>query len=430
MRLGWVGRAIHLSRPDGRGARLPAMIAKLLTGLRFLGLKVTLQSIVFARHRDRWRRPPLPKHASAASPGPRVRQRRLDQGVELTFQNAVLTAQLLCDDLARLTWSPGRQSPEYACAAQDWPAVTVSIEDAADRVRLITPRLQIELSQSGGVEFLDSGGRVLAAYDPPSLVGEGWMIRSHLRHEERIFGLGERAAGFNLRPGRYRLWNRDPAGGYMRGHDPLYMAIPVMAGLHAEGSYVVFYDNPHDGWVSLDDQAQVEFEAGRLVMYFMPGPLDRALARYLELTGHPPLPPRWALGLHQSRWGYRTQNDVLDVLAGYQEHRLPLAAIHLDIDHLDDYKSFTVDEERFPDLPGLASKLHQAGTRLVVMVEPGVKQARGYRVFEEGVAGGHFCRAAQRSPHARAGVARMGRFPGFHPPGDAPVVGLALCRPA
>jgi len=34
------------------------------------------------------------------------------------------------------------------------------------------------------------------------------------------------------------------------------------------------------------------------------------LERYTQLTGRPPLPPRWALGYHQSRWGYRTEEAV------------------------------------------------------------------------------------------------------------------------
>ena len=41
--------------------------------------------------------------------------------------------------------------------------------------------------------------------------------------------------------------------------------------------------------------------------------------------------------------------------AGYRERGLPLSALHLDIDHYDGHRVFTVDRERFPDLPGLAA---------------------------------------------------------------------------
>src|SRR5207248_4638599 len=105
----------------------------------------------------------------------------------------------------------------------------------------------------------------------------------------------------------------------------------------------------------------------------------------------PPIPPRWALGYHQSKWGYCSSDEVRDVAAGFRRYDLPLDAIELDIEFMDEYRVFTVDDEDFPDMAGLATELEEAGVRLSMIVDAGVQQKDGYRVYEEGAAAGHFC---------------------------------------
>ena len=78
------------------------------------------------------------------------------------------------------------------------------------------------------------------------------------------------------------------------------------------------------------------------------------LDRYTELTGRPALPPRWALGYHQSRWGYKNEADVRAITDGFAKLGIPLSAVHLDIDYMRGFRVFTVDPHRFPDLGRLA----------------------------------------------------------------------------
>ncbi len=317
--------------------------------------------------------------------------RDVEQGVELRFRNATVRVEFLADDLVKLRWTPGKRSPDYAISRHTWPAVKINRTRGEEHIVLTSTRLSLRLAHTGAAAFYDMDGNPLRQDDPPQRIDDGWSVQSPLRPGECIFGLGERSAGLNLRPGRYRLWNADPSGGYLPGHDPLYLSIPVYSGLHARGAYLVFYDNPHDGWVTLGDRAEARFSAGELVSYFIAGPLQSALPRFMELTGRPPLPPRWALGLHQSRWGYRSQTDIQAVLDGYRAHELPLSAVHLDIDHMLGYRVFTVDPKRFPDVPRLAEELHEVGVRLVAILDPGVKQVEGYDIYQSGLEGGHFC---------------------------------------
>jgi alpha-glucosidase len=206
-----------------------------------------------------------------------------------------------------------------------------------------------------------------------------------------VHGLGERALPFDVRGHSCTMWNRGPGGRYAPGVDPIYICIPVYVGVHDDGSYLAFYENSHRAHFKFGGELDARFDGGALRYYLIPGPVPRAVERFAELTGKPFLPPRWALGYHQSRWGYTSAGEVRDLVAGFESHDLPLDAIELDIEHMDEYRDFTVDEEDFPDMGGLSSELEAKGVRLSMIVDAGVQQKRGYRVYDEGIAQRRFC---------------------------------------
>ncbi|MFN3763355.1 MAG: TIM-barrel domain-containing protein, partial [Anaerolineae bacterium] len=119
----------------------------------------------------------------------------------------------------------------------------------------------------------------------------------------------------------------------------------------------------------------------------------RLLERFTEETGRHPLFPRWALGYHQCRWSYYPEARVRRLARDFREtYRVPCDGIHLDIHHMDGYRVFTWDPRRFPDPAGLIADLHAQGFKVVTIVDPGVKADRKYRVFQDGLRQGMFCR--------------------------------------
>jgi len=60
------------------------------------------------------------------------------------------------------------------------------------------------------------------------------------------------------------------------------------------------------------------------------------------------VPPFWSLGFHQCRWGYHKVENLETVLTKYAENDLPLDTIWSDIDYMDHFEDFTIDEARFP----------------------------------------------------------------------------------
>jgi alpha-glucosidase len=364
-----------------------------LSAIRLVGLSDAFLALRYAWQRDRLnRRLKRQSRPGETWPGVMRQAQAIPSGAIFHFTDMALEVLFLAPDLARLTWQPGELPPPYALARADWPPLQPTMTQETDGVSLATSALSVSVRNDGRISFSDAKGQTLREEQAPARCGSAWHHRASLRHEECVCGLGERAAPLNLRPGTYRMWNQDAGGHYMPGDDPLYLCIPTYIGLHSLGSYLVFFENPYPGTFSFGEGAEAVFDHGALRYYFIPGPIPRAMERYSELTGRPPLPPQWALGYHQSRWGYRDSSQVREIAANFIRHDLPLSVIHLDLDYMHGCRIFTIDEENFGDMADLAEELGRKGVRLVSIIDPGVKCDSGYFLHEEGKQEEVFCR--------------------------------------
>jgi alpha-glucosidase len=282
------------------------------------------------------------------TPG-RVRQVTIDAtGARLTFEHADLEVEFLAPDVVRFHWGPGTAPVPYAVVDETgWTAPAITSSRLADGgVLLRSSDVVVTVDGEGSVRIVRSDGKLLRTEAPPVRRGRAWELRHSMRPGERFSGLGEQAAGVDLRAGQFQLWNTDVGGSWSTGRDPLYLGIPVVLGTHPDGDALVFYENSTRGIFRFGDaltgtasgadgvagrrgqagMASVSFAGGVLRHYVMVGSVPHVIDRYSELTGRPALPPRWALGYHQSRWGYKTDSDVREVVEGYRSLAVPVSA--------------------------------------------------------------------------------------------------------
>ncbi|MGW7354192.1 glycoside hydrolase family 31 protein [Streptomyces sp. NPDC054784] len=394
--------------------------------------------------RSAWRRSrtdadglPRTRPERARVPGPARGAEPRPGGGVIHFARSSLRVRVAVGGAVFCGWDGAGPEPSYALAGGcPEPDPRVGLEPDKDGGwRVVSERVMVTVSRFGAVELRTPGGAVLRSDLPPCWWGpeDGssvtrWVQRSRVAPDARFFGLGGRTAGPRLPDGTYRLWNTGP-GPFERGDDPLYITMPVQFVVADAGSHLVFHDNSWDGRVQLRQgdvgagsghdrpgRCELRMSGGPLRYWVVAGAPARVLRGWTALTGAPALPPHWALGHQHARWGFGTEREVRRIAAGYRERGLPLRALHLDIDHLDGHRVFTVDRRRFPDLPGLASELRGRGTRLVSIVDPAVKAEPGDAVYDAGTAVDAFVRDGRgREVH---GVTWPGRtaFPDFTDP--------------
>ena len=234
--------------------------------------------------------------------------------------------------------------------------------------------------------------------------GTGW--RFTLSEQAAVYGLGEMPRGINKRGWHYIANNTDES---RHSEDKLsfYGAHNFLLVRDGSTCFGLFVDFPgkvyYDIGYTRHDLFSFHTETPDYDLYLLSGENENAICKeFRTLIGRSYIPPRWAFGLAQSRWGYKTEEDVREVARQYKEHDLPLDMICMDIEYMQDYADFTVNKERFPDLAKLSADLKAQGIRLVPIIDAGVRIDPNDPTCTEGVEKGYFCKKADGTPFVAA----------------------------
>ena len=232
----------------------------------------------------------------------------------------------------------------------------------------------------------------------------GWQLT--LREQAAVYGLGEMPRGINKRGWHYITNNTDES---RHSEDKLsfYGAHNFLLVRDGSTCFGLFVDFPgkvyYDIGYTRHDLFSFHTETPDYDLYLLSGGNENAICKeFRTLIGRSYIPPRWAFGLAQSRWGYKTEEDVREVARQYKEHDLPLDMICMDIEYMQDYADFTVNKERFPDLAKLSADLKAQGIRLVPIIDAGVRIDPNDPTCTEGLEKGYFCKKADGTPFVAA----------------------------
>ena len=232
----------------------------------------------------------------------------------------------------------------------------------------------------------------------------GWQLT--LSEQAAVYGLGEMPRGINKRGWHYITNNTDES---RHSEDKLsfYGAHNFLLVRDGSTCFGLFVDFPgkvyYDIGYTRHDLFSFHTETPDYDLYLLSGGNENAICKeFRTLIGRSYIPPKWAFGLAQSRWGYKTEEDVREVARQYKENDLPLDMICMDIEYMQDYADFTVNKERFPDLAKLSADLKAQGIRLVPIIDAGVRIDPNDPTCTEGVEKGYFCKKADGTPFVAA----------------------------
>lgn len=235
----------------------------------------------------------------------------------------------------------------------------------------------------------------VCAWSDGRLYLRGNALECGLGEDEIVYGLGQNVRGINKRGWIYESnCTDDPQ--HTESKHSLYGAHNFLL-LDGEMKLGIFVDTPSKvifdiGYTDYNRMC-ITPQTPDFELYLIEGErLDEIIKEFRGLIGRSYIPPLWAFGYGQSRWGYRSAEDIRQVVKNYRDNQIPLDSVYLDIDYMERYKDFTVNEEAFPDFEGFVSEMKQQGIHLVPIIDGGVKAEDGYDVYEEGREKGYFCK--------------------------------------
>ena len=236
--------------------------------------------------------------------------------------------------------------------------------------------------------------------------GDGW--RFTLAEDAVVYGLGEMPRGINKRGWHYITNNTDESH---HGEDKLsyygaHNFLLVRNGLGGD-CFGVFVDFPgkvyYDIGYTDHDTLRFHTEEPDYNLYILTGKNETAICKaFRKLIGQSYIPPKWAFGFAQSRWGYKTEADVREIAEQYRKNHLPLDMICMDIDYMQNYADFTINKERFPDLKKLSDDLKAEGIHLVPIIDAGIRIDPDDETCQEGLEKDYFCKKADGTPFVAA----------------------------
>ena len=311
------------------------------------------------------------------------------------------------DDIIRIemnTFGEARLQHSPAIVAEA-AQVLLTPEDTGETLTLSSQELKVIIQkQPLKISIMDQQGRILVQESKKGMAYKETkevICYKDMKDDDHFYGFGEKTGFLDKRGEKMVMWNSDVYAPHNPETDSLYQSIPFFITLSKAGAYGLFFDNTFKTTFDLrseQDCYSFASEGGSINYYVFAGPtLKEVLEQYTHLTGKSPIPPKWALGYHQSRYSYETEEEVRELVKTFKDKNIPLDVVHLDIHYMDGYRVFTFDPNRFPNPKQLIQDLKAEGIHVVPIVDPGVKEDPEYPIYQQGVREDLFCKYIEGS---------------------------------
>ena len=373
----------------------------------------------------------------------------INQTAVLEFQGGEAQVEVLTPAIINVyQGKPEERIPSKAIEGEKSVPVDIRTEKKEDGLWIHTGEVSVRVSDGFYVDFFDKDGAETCADfrgerrqlqrvsdeflrlleeegHQSSLTGRrecAFDVVKKMDRSSHFYGLGDKTGFMDKRHYDYEMWNTDNPDPQMDNFKALYKSIPFFITLTDSHVYGIFMDNTYKSYFNMGQESEEYYwfgaEGGKLDYYYIAGvSMAEVLEGYTYLTGRCPLPQRWTLGYHQSRWGYMTLEDVEEIASGMRENDIPCDVIHFDIDYMQDYKVFTWNQERYRNDPdAFLRQLAEKGFKVVTINDPGVKKEEGYYVYEEGVENGFFAKTPEGETYINAVWPGDAAFPDFGNP--------------
>ena len=216
------------------------------------------------------------------------------------------------------------------------------------------------------------------AFTGYELKDEYHVLQFSVDPAEQFFGTGSRSIPINKKGYKVEL-NNNPQYGYSSNAENLNYSVPF---LQSSNGYALFIDNPSKGFLDVEKTTEkiieVGLKAGKLQFFtFFGNNAADLIQQFTSLVGRMPMPPRWAMGNFMSRFGYRTQDEVMSIAQKMKDQKFPFDAVIIDLFWFGDaqFGSWNIgnldwNKKRFPQPEKMITDLKKQNIKTILITEP------------------------------------------------------------
>ncbi|MCX7922508.1 MAG: DUF4968 domain-containing protein [Clostridia bacterium] len=293
-----------------------------------------------------------------------------DNKVDISLDVGKLEIQVCRDNIIKVDFMPGGQSSPNTPVIGNtkWDNVKAEIDASGDPIVVKTKRMTVKVSRKPcRVSAYDEKGRMLISESESKGVYYGGVNFTH--------SLGGNFYGLH----GYDAWENSSeyivrnTGGVVKAGEQGYSGGPF---IWNSNGYGILIDS--DGGRFDIDGKNIKFsECSKkdTEYYIIEGEPEELFEGLSEISGKPPMLPKWSIGFINSEWGI-DQKELIRIVDTYRAKGIPLDGYTLDFDWKrwgeDNYGEWSWNTSKFPD--GSSGKLKQTmdskGIKLTGIMKP------------------------------------------------------------
>ncbi|HKJ42126.1 MAG TPA: glycoside hydrolase family 31 protein, partial [Sunxiuqinia sp.] len=297
--------------------------------------------------------------------------------------NIQVQLQLMGDGILKIWYDRDgfmQNNKSFAVVKKADESAQLNISEEPQSYEIYTGDLIVRIAKSPfQIHIFDKYQKLLMEdFQDRGFVADSAQMTSYktLKLDERIYGLGEKNGPIDRVGSRFKMWNSDKPC-YGVNEDPLYKSIPFFM---SSSGYGIFFDNTYKTEYDFGEESNNYYSfstpGGEMVYYFIYGPTyKQIISRYMDLTGHPIMPPDWALGFAQCRGLLTNEKLTREIAKGYRDRQIPCDIIYQDIGWTQYLQDFEWRSDRYDDPKKMVSDLEADGFKVIVSQDPVISQA-------------------------------------------------------
>lgn len=313
----------------------------------------------------------LPQAAAAVGNITAVQQN--GNTLTLSAGSDVVIVEVCRTNVLRVDYRPNgsHANPTQIIGVTNWPSVASTIDTSGDPIVIQTAAMRVEIARSPcRLSLFDANGVT-------PLVKE--------QSSEGVF-----SDGLRLAPGKssdfygiygFYVWDDTSAGMLRNSGGNVEAGFQGDSGAplaYTRGGYGVLVDSDGGQFTVGASNLTFQFCSQPNILYYLVvgDPMD-VMQGFMEVSGKPPMLPKWAMGFANTEWGIN-QQELTNIVATYRQKQIPIDLYILDFDWKawgeNNYGEWRWNTSKFPDGPSgvLKQNLQAKGIKLGGIMKPRV----------------------------------------------------------